>query len=45
MDELVHDGEKEKVLSELETMIPDLRGAKLLSVMQYKQDFLKRNED
>jgi hypothetical protein len=41
----VHDGEKEKVLNELENMIPNLRGAKLLSLIQYKQELLKRHED
>jgi hypothetical protein len=45
LEEMVHDGEKKKVLSELETMIPNLRGAKLLSVIQYKQELLKRIED
>ncbi|MBT2639835.1 hypothetical protein [Bacillus sp. ISL-39] len=44
LDELVHDGKKEKVLNELEDMIPNLRGAKLLSVIQYKQDLLRRQE-
>ncbi|WP_415813958.1 hypothetical protein [Mesobacillus thioparans] len=42
LDEMVHDGKKEKVLTELENMIPDLRGMKLLSVIQYKQDLLKK---
>jgi hypothetical protein len=45
MEEMVQDGEKEKVLSDLENMIPNLRGSKLLSVIQYKQDLLKRHED
>lgn len=45
LDELVHDGKKEKVLDELENMIPTLRGSQLLSVIQYKQDLLKRRED
>jgi hypothetical protein len=45
LEEMVHDGEKERVLAELDHMIPNLRGAKLLSVIQYKQDLLKRDED
>ncbi|ESU31927.1 hypothetical protein G3A_14020 [Bacillus sp. 17376] len=45
LEEMVHDGKKEMVLAELESMIPNLRGLKLLSVIQYKQDLLKRNED
>jgi hypothetical protein len=44
LEEMVHDGKKEMVLSELENMIPNLRGLKLLSVIQYKQDLLKRDE-
>ncbi|WP_213371755.1 tetratricopeptide repeat protein [Mesobacillus boroniphilus] len=42
MEEMVQDGEKEKVISELENLIPDLRGSKLLSVIEYKQELLKR---
>lgn len=42
MEERVQDGKKEEVISELEKMIPNLRGSKLLSVIQYKQDLLKR---
>ncbi len=42
IDEMVHDGKKEEVLAELENMIPGLRGLKLLSVIQYKQDLLKK---
>lgn len=45
LDEMVHDGKKEKVLIELENMIPDLRGAKLLSVIQYKEDLLNRDQE
>jgi hypothetical protein len=45
MDEMVHDGQKEKVLAELESMIPNLRGSKLLGVIQYKQDLLRRQKD
>ncbi|GAM12809.1 hypothetical protein [Mesobacillus selenatarsenatis] len=45
LEEMVHDGEKDKVLAELENMIPNLRGTKLLSVIQYKQDLLRRQED
>ncbi|MGA9225148.1 MAG: hypothetical protein WB217_02270, partial [Mesobacillus sp.] len=44
MEEMVQDGKKEKVISELENLIPNLRGSKLLSVIQYKQDLLKRHE-
>ncbi|WP_079504908.1 hypothetical protein [Mesobacillus jeotgali] len=44
MDEMVHDGKKEEVLAELDHMIPNLRGSKLLSVIQYKQDISKRHE-
>lgn len=44
LEEMVHDGKKEMVLAELENMIPNLRGVKLLSVIQYKQDLLKRDE-
>ncbi|WP_423409039.1 hypothetical protein AABM38_02830 [Heyndrickxia sp. MSNUG] len=43
LDEMVHDGMKEKVLAELDHMIPNLRGSKLLSVIQYKQDVMKRD--
>lgn len=47
LDEMVHDGDgkKEKVLVELENMIPDLRGTKLLSVIQYRKDLLKRDQE
>jgi hypothetical protein len=45
MDEMVHDGTKEMVLAELDDMIPNLRGSKLLSVIQFKQDILKRHEE
>ncbi|WLR54537.1 hypothetical protein LC048_19235 [Mesobacillus subterraneus] len=45
LEEMVHDGDKDKVLAELEDMIPNLRGVKLLSVIQYKQDLLRRQED
>ncbi|MBT2695612.1 hypothetical protein [Bacillus sp. ISL-55] len=45
LEEMVHDGKKEMVLAELEKMIPKLRGLKLLSVIQYKQDLLRRHED
>ncbi|MBT2685046.1 hypothetical protein [Bacillus sp. ISL-37] len=44
LEEMVHDGKKEMVLAELENMIPNLKGLKLLSVIQYKQDLLKRDE-
>lgn len=42
LDEMVHDGKKEEVIAELDNLIPTLRGAKLLSVIQYKQDLLRR---
>lgn len=42
MEELVQDGEKEKAISELDHMIPGLRGSKLLSVIHYRQELLKR---
>ncbi|WP_226678226.1 hypothetical protein [Mesobacillus jeotgali] len=45
LEEMVHDGKKEMVLAELENMIPALRGLKLLSVIQYKQDLLRRQQD
>lgn len=45
MDEMVHDGEKETVLAELDDMIPRLRGSKLLSVIQYKKDLVNRRGD
>ncbi|MBT2680715.1 hypothetical protein J7E38_17025 [Bacillus sp. ISL-35] len=45
LEEMVHDGKKETVLAELDDMIPNLRGSKLLSVIQYKKDLVKRHED
>jgi hypothetical protein len=45
MDEMVQDGKKDKVLAELDHMIPKLRGSKLLSVVQYKKEIVKRHED
>ena len=42
MEKRVHDGNVEEVIIELEEMIPNLRGSKLLSVIQYKQDLLKK---
>jgi hypothetical protein len=44
LEDMVHGGKKEMVLAELENMIPNLRGLKLLTVIQYKQDLLKRDE-
>ena len=44
LEEMVHDGKKDMVLAELENMIPPLRGLKLLSVIQYKQDLLRRQQ-
>jgi hypothetical protein len=45
LEEMVHDGKKETVLAELDEIIPKLRGSKLLSVIQYKKDLVKRHED
>jgi hypothetical protein len=43
MGERVHEGKKDDVISELEILISGLKGTKLLSVIQYKQDLLKRD--
>lgn len=45
MEEQVQDGKKEKVISEIENLFPNLRGLKLLSVIQYKKDLLSRHGD
>ena len=40
LEEMVREGKKEKALSEIDNMIQELRGLKLLSVTQYKKNLL-----
>ena len=45
LEERVQEGKKEKVLAEIDNMIPELRGLKLLSITQYKKDLILKGEN